>query len=100
MPNRIGYEGNEVTNRQIKAAIILILLFFAFLLSIVIMILVFGCDKGFQGTRCDECVVGYFKNGSICVEGICNPNGTLHQDALGACLCDSGYSGPQCFKSR
>ena len=105
MPHQIGQEGNETTNqlntadKKIKAAILLILFFLAFVLSTVIMILVFGCDKGLQGTRCDECVEGYYKHFSTCIEGSCNPNGTLHQDAFGACLCDAGYSGPQCLKN-
>ena len=63
------------------------------------MILVFGCDKGLQGTRCDECVEGYYKHFLTCIEGSCNQNGTLHQDVFGTCLCDAGYSGPQCLKN-
>ena len=102
MPNRIGYEGNETANtcKKIKAVILMILLFVAIVFSIVIIVEVFSCDIGFQGTRCDECIEGYYKHFTRCLEGRCNPNGTLYQDAFGACLCDAGYSGPQCLNNR
>ena len=67
--------------KSIKIVFILWLLtFLHIILTILIIALMFRCDKWFQGifrTRCDECVEGYYKHLPTCLKGICNPNGTF-----------------------
>ena len=100
MPNQVVPEENEAIEsyhqNRLRTMIFLLTVSFCLVLAIQIMVLVYECDHGHRGIKCDECSKGYYKNLSNCIEGSCNPNGTLHQDAFGACLCDAGYSGPQC----
>ena len=100
MPNQVVPEVNEAIEsyhqNRLRTMIFLLTVSFCLVLAMQILVLVYECDHGHRGIKCDECSKGYYKNLSNCIEGSCNPNGTLHQDAFGACLCDAGYSGPQC----
>ena len=100
MPNQVVPVVNEAIEsyhqNRLRTMIFLLTVSFCLVLAIQIMVLVYECDHGHRGIKCDECAKGYYKNLSTCIEGSCYPNGTLHQDAFGACLCDAGYSGPQC----
>jgi len=55
------------------------------------------CQTGYKG-RCDECQANYYRNEESCI--YCSPGVTCSGkgscSSLGACVCDSGFSGNNC----